>query len=88
MSRILPFYSFNKGQMGYWPGALGENAAFLSNFGKLKEDTLPEHLKAYPYLRPGYEKDMFTVGSYGSFGFQAEDFLKILPVISRICLRS
>ena len=76
VGRVLPFYSFFKGQVEYWPKALSEKAAYWSGLGKITRDTETDDEKNYPYLKPGYRKDQLSIGSVGNFGFQIEDFLK------------
>lgn len=75
-SRVMPFYSFFKGQVEYWPKALAEKTAFYTTMGKVKQDTEPDSVKNHPFLTPEYWKDMFSVGTIGNIGFQLEDFLK------------
>ena len=76
MSRIFPFYQFAKGQIQYWPEALGRNAAKWTGLGRIKEGTKSDTEKEYPFLTPDYWKDMFSVKNVGNIGFQLEDFLK------------
>ncbi len=76
MSRIFPFYQFTKGQIQYWPEALGRNAAKWTGLGRIKEGTKSDTEKEYPFLTPDYWKDMFSVKNVGNIGFQLEDFLK------------
>jgi len=76
MSRIFPFYQFTKGQIQYWPEALGRNAAKWTGLGRIKEGTKSDTEKEYPFLTPDYWKDMFSVKTVGNIGFQLEDFLK------------
>lgn len=76
MSRMFPFYDFMKGQVKFWPGELANNGGFWSSAYKVKEATLPDHLKEFPYLRQQWEKGMYTVGNTGGLSFQAEDFQK------------
>jgi len=75
MSRVLPFYSFFKGQIEYWPEALGRTGAKWGAMGKIKEDTAPDATKDYPFLTPDWWKDKFSVDAIGNIGFQLEDFL-------------
>ncbi len=76
MSRIFPFYQFTKGQIQYWPEALGRNAAKWTGLGRIKEGTKSDTEKEYPFLTPDYWKDMFSVKNVSNIGFQLEDFLK------------
>jgi len=76
MSRIFPFYQFAKGQIQYWPEALGRNAAKWTGLGRIKEGTKSDTEKEYPFLTPDYWKDIFSVKNVGNIGFQLEDFLK------------
>jgi len=76
VSRVLPFYQFQKGQMGYWPEALGTKAPLWAGMGKVKEDTEPDLIKKFPFLTPDYWKGLYSVGPFANIGFQLEDFTR------------
>jgi len=75
IKRVLPFYTFQKGQLSYWPEALSSKGAFWSALGKTKRATEPSDPLSKEE-KPSWWKDMFSVGSVGNIGFQLEDFLK------------
>ena len=76
MKRIDPFYSFDKGQIKYFPKALAKLKNFYLGLAKTKEATAPESERKNRDLIPEYRKNQFSFGSYGNVGFQAEDFLR------------
>lgn len=78
LQKVFPFLKFQIGQAGYFPGKLNTvgGQAYYAGMGKIKDATSPDETKDYPGLTSKWFKDMFTVGSVGNIGFQAEDFFK------------
>jgi hypothetical protein len=63
--------------MLYMPKALAEIKNFYNMAAKIKENTKPDSERDNPWLVPAYRKDMFSLGSFGNSGIQAEDFLRL-----------
>jgi endonuclease YncB( thermonuclease family) len=80
MDVIDPFYSFNKGQVSYFPSALSRNAKKYNALTKVKEGTESEAERDNPLLTPEWWKDILSVDSIGNFGFQFEDFLRTATI--------
>ena len=80
LGRILPFLSFNKGQLAYGSEALsatgrsGMNRTELwRKLYQIKNGTMPEDTKDSGV--PSYFGDLVTVGNVGGFGSQVEDMM-------------
>ena len=83
MARLMPFYSFQKGQAGYWPEALARNSRFYNNLTKVKKGTESDSDRDHSEMTPGWQKDMFMFGDKGNVGFSLEDFLGMASLRSQ-----
>ena len=79
LSRLFPFYKFQKGQFSYWPEAMQSKQGLFSWGEKFRTGTQPDIYRTAPWLQPEWTKGL-SIDTFGNLGSSVEDFANIMQL--------